>query len=681
MIILALCEKYLFKSIHSMKLIKLTFAFLLIMTFACEDPKPSYNSYEEYPEYRGNDLGLTYSPEQSIFKIWSPAVSNVKLNLYSSSSDENAIRTEYLSRVEQGVWETTIEGDLKGKYYTFQVESDGQWLEEAPDPYVKAVGTNGKRGMVVNLTETNPEGWDNDQKPALENFNDIIIYELHVRDLSMDNNSGIQNKGKFLGLTETGTKSAEGESTGLDHIKDLGVTHVHLLPSYDFLSVDESKPEDNEFNWGYDPQNYNTPEGSYSTNPEDGAVRIREFKQMVKTLHDNGLRVIMDVVYNHTGATENSNFNLMAPGYYYRQDTLGGFSNASACGNETASDRTMMRKFIVESVKYWAQEYHIDGFRFDLMGIHDMETMNQVSAALRGVDETIFVYGEGWTAGWSPLPDDKKAIKANTHKMLRVAAFSDDIRDAIKGHVFTHDAKGFASGQPGLEESIKFGVVASTEHRQINYDSINYSKAPWAKEPSQTITYVSCHDNHTLWDRLTLSCPEASEEERIKMHKLAGAIVLTSQGVSFLHAGVEMMRTKDGEENSFKSPDSINRLDWARKSQYKDVYNYFKSLVQLRKNHPAFRMTSNQMITNRLEFLDMPESNLVAYTISDNANGDSWENILVVLNGNTSYKTVDIPEGEWKIVLDGEQINEEGLGTISANQLTIPASSAMVLVQ
>jgi pullulanase len=664
-----------------MKLIKLTFAFLLIMTFACEDPQPTYSSYEEYPEYRGDDLGLTYSPEQSVFKVWSPAVSNVKLNLYSSSSDENAIRTEYLSRTDEGVWETTIEGDQKGKYYTFQVESDGKWLEEAPDPYAQAVGTNGKRGMVVDLTETNPEGWENDQRPALENFNDIIIYELHVRDLSMDENSGIQNKGKFLGLTETGTKSAEGESTGLDHIKDLGVTHVHLLPSYDFLSVDESKPEDNEFNWGYDPQNYNTPEGSYSTNPEDGAVRIREFKQMVKTLHDNGLRVIMDVVYNHTGATENSNFNLMAPGYYYRQDTLGGFSNASACGNETASDRKMMRKFIVESVKYWAQEYHIDGFRFDLMGIHDMETMNQVSAALRGVDETIFVYGEGWTAGWSPLPDDKKAIKANTHKMLRVAAFSDDIRDAIKGHVFTHDAKGFASGQPGLEESIKFGVVASTEHRQINYDSINYSKAPWAKEPYQTITYVSCHDNHTLWDRLTLSCPEASEEERIKMHKLAGTIVLTSQGVSFLHAGVEMMRTKDGEENSFKSPDSINRIDWARKSKYKEVYNYFKSLVQLRKNHPAFRMTSNQMITNRLEFLDMPESNLVAYTISDNANGDSWKNILVVLNGNTSYKTVNIPEGEWKIVLDGEQINEEGLGTISANQLTIPASSAMVLVQ
>ena len=664
-----------------MKLIKLITALLLIMNYACKEATPEYSSYEAYPVYKGKDLGLSYSPEQSVFKLWSAAVSNVKLNLYSTSSDETAIRTEYLKRGNNGVWDTTIEGDLKGKYYTFQVEQDGQWLEEAPDPYVKAVGVNGKRGMVVDLAETNPEGWENDKRPPLENYNDIIIYELHVRDLSMDPNSGIQNKGKFLGLTEKGTQSAQGEKTGLDHILDLGVTHIHLLPSYDFLSVDESKPEANEFNWGYDPQNYNTPEGSYSTNPDDGAVRIREFKQMVKTLHDNGLRVIMDVVYNHTGAKENSNFNLMTPGYYYRQDTLGGFSNASACGNETASERPMMRKFIVESVKYWAEEYHVDGFRFDLMGIHDIETMNQVSATLQGVDESIFVYGEGWNAGWSPLPEEQRAIKAHTYKMHKVAAFSDDIRDAIKGHVFTHDAKGFASGLPGLEESIKFGIVASTEHSQVNYDSINYSNAPWAKEPYQTITYVSCHDNHTLWDRLTLSCPEASEEEKIQMHKLAGAIVLTSQGVSFLHAGVEMARTKGGDENSFKSPDSVNQLDWARKTQFKEVYDYYKSLISLRKNHPAFRMTSNQMIATTLKFLEMPESNLVGYTISNNANGDSWATILVVFNGNTSYKTVDIPEGEWTIVLDGEQIDEAGLGTISASELTIPASSAMVLVQ
>ena len=649
------------------------------MSLSCTSPVLEYESFDDYPVYRGKDLGWTYSVEQTRFKLWSPAASAVRLNLYQSSEATAPYDVVTLIKQEKGVWETVVDGDLNGIYYTFQAEINGQWLDEVPDPYAKAVGVNGKRGMVLDLNETNPEGWEQDKRPPLNNYNEIIIYEIHVRDLSTHENSGIQNKGKFLGFTEGGTKSPEGELTGLDHLKDLGVTHVHLLPSYDFLSIDESKLEDNEFNWGYDPQNYNVPEGSYSTNPADGAVRIREFKQLVKTLHDNGIRVILDVVYNHTGATENSNFNLLVPGYYYRQDSLGRFSNASACGNETASDREMMRRFMIESVKYWATEYHIDGFRFDLMGIHDMETMNQISAALQGIDPSIFVYGEGWTAGESPLPDKKKALKRNVLNMYKVAAFSDDIRDAIKGHVFTYDAKGFASGQTGLEESIKFGIIASTSHSQVQYDSVNYSKAPWAREPSQTITYASCHDNHTLWDRLTISCPEASEVEKIQMHKLAGAIVLTSQGISFLHAGVEMLRTKGGHENSFESPDRVNQLDWSRKSTYKEVYNYYKGLINLRKNHPAFRMTSTQQITTHLHFLDTYESNVIAYTISENANEDTWSDILVILNGNTDFKKVTIPEGSWTIVVDEEQVNEAGLGKITGKQLTIAPSSAMVL--
>lgn len=652
---------------------------LLLMSLSCTSPVLEYESFDDYPVYRGKDLGWTYNVEQTRFKLWSPAASAVRLNLYQSSEATAPYAVVSLIKQEKGVWETVVDGDLNGIYYTFQAEINGQWLDEVPDPYAKAVGVNGKRGMVLDLNETNPEGWEQDKRPPLNNYNELIIYEIHVRDLSTHENSGIQNKGKFLGFTERGTKSPEGELTGLDHLKDLGVTHVHLLPSYDFLSIDESKLEDNEFNWGYDPQNYNVPEGSYSTNPADGAVRIREFKQLVKTLHDNGIRVILDVVYNHTGATENSNFNLLVPGYYYRQDSLGGFSNASACGNETASDREMMRRFMIESVKYWATEYHLDGFRFDLMGIHDMETMNQISAALQGIDPSIFVYGEGWTAGDSPLPDPKKALKHHVLNMYKVAAFSDDIRDAIKGHVFTFDAKGFASGQAGLEESIKFGIVASTSHDQVKYDSVNYSKAPWAREPSQTITYVSCHDNHTLWDRLTISCPEASEVEKIQMHKLAGAIVLTSQGISFLHAGVEMLRTKGGHENSFESPDRVNQLDWSRKSTYKKVYNYYKGLINLRKNHPAFRMTSTQQITTHLRFLDTYESNVIAYTISENANGDSWSDILVILNGNTDFKKVSIPEGSWTIVVDEEQVNEAGLGKITGKELTIAPSSAMVL--
>ncbi|NRB53442.1 MAG: type I pullulanase [Saprospiraceae bacterium] len=654
---------------------------ILLFMWTCQSGPKVYESFEDYPLYEGTDLGLTYSPQASIFKVWSPAVEAMQLKLYEQGLGGDPIREETMKMGDDGVWEITINEDLKGKYYAFQAKSDGNWRDEVPDPYVKAVGTNGRRGMIIDMESTNPEGWEADKRPALAGFNDIIIYELHVRDVSMDPNSGIENKGKFLGLAESGTKTPDGLSTGLDHIKDLGVTHVHLLPSYDYLSVDESKLEENNYNWGYDPQNYNTPEGSYSTNPEDGAVRVREFKQLIKTLHDNGIRVILDVVYNHTGATEGSNFNQLVPGYYYRQNEEGGFSDASACGNETASDRAMMRKFMIESVKHWAEEYHMDGFRFDLMGIHDIETMNAITSALDEIDPSIFVYGEGWTAGSSPLPDENKAIKANTTKLDRVAAFSDDIRDGIKGHVFTHEAKAFVSGLAGLEESVKFGVVASTQHPQVQYDSVNYSNAPWAKSPLQTVTYVSCHDNHTLWDRLAISCPEESEEERIKMHKLAGAIVLTAQGVSFLHAGVEMIRTKGGEENSYKSSDEVNRIDWARKGQYPGVLDYFKGLIALRKGHPAFRMTSTEMVQQYLEFLEVSDNNLIAYQLKDNANGDEWTNILVVYNGNAEYKTLDIPTGNWKVVLDGERMNEEGLGTIAASQLTVPGRSAMVLAQ
>lgn len=656
---------------------------LVIMTTGCttEESANEFASFEDYPVYAGNDLGLTFTPNQSTFKIWAPTADMARIHFYENALGGEPTATHVLKHEDEGIWSYTTRKEVENQYYTFQIRINGNWLAEVPDPYAKAVGTNGKRAMVVDLEKTNPEGWEDDQRPELNSPTDIIIYELHIRDLSTHPNSGIQNKGKFLGLSEGGTTSPDGLATGLDHIIDLGVTHVHLLPSYDYLSIDESKLEENTFNWGYDPQNYNVPEGSYSTDPADGRVRIREFKQMVQTLHDNGLRVILDVVYNHTGATETSNFNQLVPGYYYRQDTSGGFSNASACGNETASDRAMMRKFIVESVVYWATEYHLDGFRFDLMGIHDMETMNAVSAALRKVDPTIFVYGEGWLAGDSPLPEADRAVKAHTLKMDGVAAFSDDIRDAIKGHVFTFDAKGFASGQPGLEESIKFGIVASTQHPQVTYDSVNYSNAPWAKHPTQTITYVSCHDNHTLWDRLAISCPEATEAERLKMHKLAGAIVLTSQGVAFLHAGVEMARTKGGEENSFQSPDSVNQIDWSRKAQYRDVYHYFKGLIDLRNNHPAFRMPTTDLVQQHLKFLEVNTSNLIAYTISGNANGEEWSDILVVLNGNTSYQALAIPEGPWTIVLDEDQVDEAGLGTIDAKELTVPGSSAMILVK
>ncbi len=633
------------------------------------------------PFYGGSDLGLTYTPEKSSFRIWNPDAEMMLVNFYEDGLEGDAYRVENMNRDTLGTWLLELQGDLEGKFYTFQTFINEGWSSAVPDPYAKAVGANGKRAMVIDLKKTDPEGWENDEKPPLKNPTDIILYELHIRDMSVAENSGILQKGKFLGLTELGTINPDSLATGLDHIKELGVTHVHLLPSFDFLSIDETKLEEPQFNWGYDPQNYNTPEGSYSTNPHDGRVRIREFKQLVKTLHENGLRVIMDVVYNHTGATEESNFNQIYREYYYRMTPNGGFSDASACGNETASEKPIMQKFMIESTKFWVEEYHIDGFRFDLMGIHDIQTMNRISETLHAIDPTIFIYGEGWTAGKSPLKENRRALKKFTYKLNGIAAFSDDMRDGVKGHVFTPEDRGFASGKPGLKESVKFGIVAATSHPQVDYEAVNYSTWAWAKEPSQCINYVSCHDNHTLYDRFVNSNPEESETELIKMHQLANTIIFTSQGVPFLHAGAEMLRTKQGVENSYQSPDSINQLDWSRKTKYLEVFDYYKNLIALRKNHPAFRMPDNAMIQKHLSFIELPDSNLIGYQIIDHANGDSWKNILVYFNGNKGSMEIEVPKGNWNIVVQDGMIDENGLGKIQGGSFKIQGRSALILAE
>ncbi len=657
------------------------FFFFILFTSCQTDMQTSYDSFDHYPFYPQTDLGLTYSPVSSAFKIWAPTAGQARLHFYEKGLGGTAIQSHDMKRSKNGVWETRLEGDQKNKYYTFQVQVEGQWMAEVPDPYAKAVGANGKRAMVVDLAETNPEGWEDDTRPPLKGYEDVIIYELHVRDLSIADNSGIRQKGKFLGLTEAGTRNPDGLPTGLDHIKSMGVTHVHLLPSFDFRSLDETRPEDNQYNWGYDPQNYNVPEGSYSSDPYDGRVRIREFKAMVKALHEAGLRVILDVVYNHTGFTQESNFNQLVPGYYYRQDSLGNFANGSACGNETASEREMMRKFMIESVRHWIEEYHLDGFRFDLMALHDIETMNEISKMARQIDPSILIYGEGWQAGGSPLAAEQQATKFHAEQLDQIAVFSDDIRDAIKGHVFTPEQGGFISGRKGLKESIKFGIVASTDHPQIDYSKINYSEAPYADSPLKTITYVSCHDNNTLWDKIKLTRPDASEADRVKMAKLGLTIVLTSQGIPFLHAGSEFLRTKNGVENSFESPDSINQLDWDRKTEHLKVVEYTQALIRLRKAHPAFRMTSTEDIQKHLSFLDSEDDLLVAYQLKDHANGDEWGNIMVAFNGNETSYLLSLPDGQWRLVLDGERVLEPGSPPIITGQVQVPAYSAIVLAK
>ncbi|MCP9612700.1 type I pullulanase [Coprobacter tertius] len=635
--------------------------------------------YDDYPAYKGADLGVTIMEDETRFALWAPSADAAELLIYDQGQGGKPVQVLAMSRkspVEP--WRASQNGKLYGKFYTFRIHHDGKWLPETPGIWAKAVGVNGDRAAIVDMNKTNPEGWENDVRPPLKNFNDIILYEMHYRDFSVDSTSGINNRGKFLSLTETGTRSPSGQKTGIDHLKELGVTHVHLLPSYDFGSIDETRLSENKYNWGYDPKNYNVPEGSYSTDPFTPETRIKEMKQMIKALHDNGIRVIMDVVYNHTYTTENSNFNLTAPGYYYRHNAEGGYSDASACGNETASEREMMRRYIVESVKYWVNEYHVDGFRFDLMGIHDIETMNQVRKELNKIDPTIFVYGEGWAAADSPYPAEKRALKANAPKMPGIAVFNDDLRDAVKGHYSDGASQGFVSGVKGLEESVKFGIVGATNHPEINYHNVNYSDAPYALTPAQSINYVSSHDDLCLVDKLKASNPEMAEQDLIRLDKLAQTIVFTSQGVPFIFNGEEIFRTKKGVHNSYQSPDSVNAIDWENKTRYRDLFNYYQGLIALRKNHPAFRIPTSEGIRSHLHFLDTSPG-VIAYMLGEHANGDSWREILVIFNGDSISRKVNIPEGNWTVVVKDGVINEAGMGTVKGGSVEVPYSSALIL--
>lgn len=616
--------------------------------------KAQTDSYSSYPVYKEETLGLSYNKSRSVFRVWAPGADAVHLKVYNEGAGGKLLENVRMKYGDKGTWWMRLEGDQAGKYYTYQTERNGILYNEVTDPYAKAVGVNGSRAMVIDLESTNPAGWKNDKSPPFLHKTDAVIYELHVRDASIAASSGIVHKGKFLGLTETGTKNSAGYSTGLDHLKELGVTHVHLLPSFDFNSIDESRP-DAKYNWGYDPLNYNVPEGSYATDPHNGATRIKEFKQLVQAFHQNGLRVVMDVVYNHTALTETSNFNQLVPGYYYRQTHDGTFSNASGCGNETASDRPMFRKFMLESMRYWVQEYHIDGFRVDLMGIHDIETMNLISRELHRIKPDILLYGEGWTGGTSPVPDSLRAIKANVHQLDRIAVFSDEMRDGIKGSVFDRGDKGFASGKPGMEERIKSGITASCLNPKENYSNKLFAREPW-----QTISYCECHDNHVLWDKLCISAYNATDSERVNMHKLALSIVLTSQGISFLHAGSEFLRSKNGVENSFESPDSINAINWDLKTKNKDVFDYVKGLIKIRKKHPAFRLTSAKMISEVLKFDLLSPKGLVAYTLHGKRAGDSWKKIRVYFNGTDKPIESSSETKEWQMAVHNNTIIKEG---------------------
>ncbi len=627
--------------------------------------------FEARYTYHGNDLGAVWTREATAFRLWAPTATGVKLNLYKGGTED---ANDLIEQVEMtpdinGTWIAKAEGDLNGVYYTYLVEVNGSTVE-ACDPYARTTGVNGKRAMVIDLGATNPEGWENDIDPNADlGMTDAVIYELHVRDLSIADSSGIRQKGKYLGLIEEGTKTPSGIPTGLDHMKAMGITHLHILPMYDYGSVDESRLDVPQFNWGYDPVNFNVPEGSYASDPFHGEVRVKEVKQMVKGLHDHGISVVMDVVYNHVYDAESFCFNQIVPLYFSRTDLDGNYSNASACGNDTASERSMVRKYIVDSVKYWADEYHIDGFRFDLVGLIDTDTINAVMAAVHETHPNVIFYGEGWSMeSLVTKPGCHMTTQANSQLVPGFGFFSDTIRDALKGSVFETADKGFVSGAKMPKELL---------------DQCFMGCPDWCSTPAQSVNYVSCHDNNTLIDRISLSNPECSREERVKMNHLAAAFVLTSQGVPFFQAGEEFLRTKPLPEggydhNSYTSPDSINAIRWdcLDTEECMQTMRYYQGLIQLRKAHSALRLTDSNEVAKVVKPLDLHNDYAVAYHID----GKNAEDMLLIFNANHHPIEVALPAGSWNICVNGQQAGVTNLGTVKKS-VTVDGIGAMVLIK
>ena len=613
---------------------------------------------------------VNYTPQGSHFELLTlGSAQAVKLRLYDAGAAGKVVKTVSLKAASQPdgykLWSADVKGDLKGRFYTFDVKYAGKFRGETPGVWAKAVGVNGRRGAIVDMRDTDPQGWERDRRPRVAPH-DWVIYEMHHRDFSIDASSGLEHKGKFLALTEP---------RAIEHLLQLGVNAVHILPSFDYASIDESKLELNRYNWGYDPLNYNVPEGGYSTDPANPNARIREFKRMVQALHSVGIKVVLDVVYNHTFNIEGSNFQLTMPDEFFRKNPDGTYSNGSGCGNETASERPVMRNYMIESVKYWVDEYHIDGFRFDLMGVHDIATMNAIRQA---VPDDIFIYGEGWSAGSCAYPNEKLGMKAHMKQMPGIAAFSDDIRDALRGP-FSDDTKpAFLAGLPGHEESIKMGIVGAIEHPQVDYSKVNYSKEPWCLQPTQMISYVSCHDDMCLVDRLKASIPGISMPELIRLDLLAQTAVLTSQGVPFILSGEEMLRTKQGVHNSFESPDEINHLDWTGIERYPQVMAYYQGLIAMRHRHPAFHMGQADLVRSKLRFLPTQDCVVAFHIDGRGIKRESWNDIYVVLNANKKAVTVDVPQGPYAVVCRSGVCSERGLGSVQGGKVTVPAQSALI---
>lgn len=644
-----------------------TYAIIMPNIYSTEDFENEYT-------YAGDDLGANWTAEKTTFKVWAPTADAVEVCLYEGGTKgtEDLLEAISLAKGKKGVWAVEKTGDLDGIYYTYKVTVDNE-VVEAADPYAKAAGINGDRSMVVNLAATDPEGWENDVNPHQgENQTDAIVYELSVRDFSMDASSGVseENRGKYLAFTEHGTTNSEGVATGIDYLKSLGVTHVQLLPIQDFDGIDEAAPTN--YNWGYATKNFNVPEGSYSTDPDNGATRINEVKTMIKELHDNDISVVMDVVYNHVFNAPDYCYNKIVPNYFTRISDEGVYSNGSYCGNDTASERSMVRKYIVDSILYWAEEYHVDGFRFDLAGVLDTETINQVVAEVKAINPSIILYGEGWTM---PSVSTKSgtvfATQMNSAKTPGFGYFDDRIRGSVKGGS-NDNSQGYVTGKGNASE-IRLNVQGN---------------AGWTKDPKQIVNYVSAHDDATLWDKLQMSS-KGDRSVMIQQNKLASAIIFASQGTTFMHAGEEMLRTKVDENgnfvhNSYKSSDSVNSIKWddLSNTDVAALSEYYKGLIAFRNAHPALRMTDASQIALNITFIDDGMDNVVAYVLNGaNVAGETSKQILIAFNPYDTEKNLTLPEGDWEVCVNGEQAGIEAIGEAVTGTLTMDALSAYMLVQ
>lgn len=611
--------------------------------------------------YDGDDLGATYGREVTSFRLWAPTASAITLLLYDDATAETPAACIAMDRAEAGTWTARVPGDLAGRYYLYAVTIDDE-THTAVDPYARAIAPNGTRGLVVDLPATDPAGWAGDRHVAPEHPTDAVIYELHVRDFSIDPASGMDHRGQYLAFTERGTTGPDGIATGLDYLASLGITHLQLMPVAAYASIDETRPGDG-YNWGYDPRNYNTPTGAYATTPL-GTARIGEFKRLVQSLHAAGIGVILDVVYNHTFAVGDSDFDKIVPRYYYRTDANGAYTNGSGVGNELATERPMVRKFVLDSLRYWIREYHVDGFRFDLMALLGTETLRLAADDLRANDAGILLYGEPWTGGASGLPGDELLLKGH-QRGLGIGVFDDDLRNALAGSVFHAGERGFVSGWTG--DAIMHAIV----------NGVKGSVDTFAAEPGEAINYVTSHDNYTLWDKLAASNAGDSEGDRILMDELAQAVVLTSQGVPFLQGGEEFLRTKGGNDNSYNAGDAVNRFDWARAARYRDVTAYYAGLIRLRRAHPAFRLHDADDVRAHLSFLATPPCTL-AFTLSGHANGDPWETILVIYNPTRANLPLTLPDGTWTAVAWQGQAGTEPLWQGTGSIIVPPITCAIL---